>query len=128
MQISLSEKEITAGVVAALQARGFVIDAATVAITYTQGRKANGLTATLDTDGVPATAAPAAGDGKVHLVDNQVPLVKTTEPEVKPQADKPAVKDPEPETPVTVEEPAPEAPVEDEAASGAEAPTTSLFQ
>ena len=47
MEVRISEKEITAGVVAYLNSRGFNLDANTVVIEYTQGRKPSGLTATL---------------------------------------------------------------------------------
>lgn len=64
MEIRISEKEITAGVVAYLNSRGFNLDAATVQIDYTVGRKPAGVTAVLIEGDrvaeVPAQTAPAS--------------------------------------------------------------------
>lgn len=61
MEIRISEKEITAGVVAYLNSRGFNLDPATVKIDYTVGRKPAGVTAVLiEGDEVVEAPAPKA--------------------------------------------------------------------
>lgn len=48
MQIQVSQREIDAGLITYLKSRGFTdLDLDTITITYTQGRKGAGLTATL---------------------------------------------------------------------------------
>lgn len=64
MKISVTQKEITLGLVAYLNTRGFNLDAATIQVTYTQGRKGGGLTAELNED-------PQDVGDNVDLVDEE---------------------------------------------------------
>lgn len=72
MEIRISEKEITAGVVAYLNSRGFNLDAANVKIDYTVGRKPAGITATLVEGDVVEQLSEAVATGTTKVGDSQV--------------------------------------------------------
>lgn len=105
MEIRISEKEITAGVVAYLNSRGFDLDPATVKIDYTVGRKPAGVTAVL-IEGDEVVEAPATKtevltgqantSGASAPVDVAAPAPElaqaTMQPQVQPEQDQePAV-------------------------------------
>lgn len=119
MEVRITENEITAGVVAYLNTRGFDLKVDQVTIEYTVGRKNKGITALLVEGAAvskPATDAPEVKPAAVV----QQPKAE----ELKPAAeDTPAPADdaPSEEAVPPVE---PEAPVAEDGA----AQTTSLFQ
>jgi hypothetical protein len=116
MEIRISEKEITAGVVAYLNSRGFNLDPATVKIDYTVGRKPAGVTAVLIEGDDVAEAAPAPVAKPVEKLTGQAitagaQVAAEAAPQAVPQ------EDPAPELEPEVEaepELAPEVPAEAE--------------
>ncbi|TKW65234.1 MAG: hypothetical protein DI616_16035 [Paracoccus denitrificans] len=72
MEIRISEKEITAGVVTYLNSRGFNLDPATVKIDYTVGRKPAGVTAVLIEEEVQAEPVTGVAVGTSHVPAAQV--------------------------------------------------------
>lgn len=72
MEIRITEKEITAGVVTYLNGRGFNLDPATVKIDYTVGRKPAGVTATLVEEEAQAEVPPHVAVGTTQVTAAQV--------------------------------------------------------
>ena len=136
MEIRISEKEITAGVVAYLNSRGFNLDPNTIKVDYTQGRKPAGLSAVLVEAGFEDEAGPEPEHGPAAIVEAKGDQVLTSQAvtgAVVGKADKAPEVKAEAKPEVVAEDPASaEANVEVGvlAAEGdaAAAPTTSLFQ
>ena len=127
MEIRITEKEVTAGVISYLNGRGFNLNPDTVQITYTQGRKGSGLTAVVDE--TPLRSAAELVEERLQQAAQSTSTVVQeastsngigTKPEVAPE--------PEPEAPA--QDPEPETPVQEEAQAPAteQAETTSLFK
>lgn len=119
MEIRLSEKEITLGVVAFLNSRGMNVDPETANIEFSVSRKPAGITAVLHEGPIPV--AEPEPETPVKQEAKLVGQAETDGARVSGEvAEKPAEPAPEPEAvEPLVAEPATEAPAEQ---------TTSLFQ
>lgn len=132
MEVSITEKEITAGVVTYLNSRGFNLDPASVKIEYTIGRKNKGVVARLveTTEGAEAKEPIKVDPPKTPAPKEagEVGTAATAEPEAKPAQVQEQLADPAPVEP-EADEPAEaqaDAPVE-QAATAEATGTTSLF-
>lgn len=131
MEVRITENEITEGVVAYLNTRGFNLNAADVKIDYTVGRKNKGITALLVEGGNKAETKTEEAPKPTAGVDTPAQVVTS-----KPVEQEPVVQSelkPEAQAANPVETPAApeaEAPVEPDqnAEPAAQASTTSLFQ
>jgi hypothetical protein len=133
VEVSITEKEITAGVVTYLNSRGFNLDPASVKIEYTIGRKNKGVVARLvetiegadpkepvKADPRKTTAPKEAGE-----VGTATAAQTTSEPEAKPALVQEQLADPAPVEPEPAEAQV-DAPIE-QAVTAEATGTTSLF-